>query len=136
MGAASLFAVPFPHQAGMMKAGLFLKQHPAPVIYASWNAGIISYFSGLRLVNIDGITNDEVLPYIKSNTLFDYIRSRNIRYLIDYEETLTNRARRMRGGYLDRRMDQCVHALDAIDGDAPKWLESRVKVFEILPGCE
>jgi hypothetical protein len=136
MGAASLFAVPFPHQAGMMKAGLFLKQHQAPVIYASWNAGIIGYFSGLRLLNIDGITNDEVLPYIQSNTLFDYIKSRNIRYLIDYEEMLTNRARRMRGGYLDRRMDQCVHALDAIDGDAPMWLESRVRMFEILPGCQ
>ena len=73
---SNIFYVPWPHQAGMRQAGLYLKDHKMQAIFGSWNAGIISYFSGVRLINIDGLTNDEVLPFIKRNSLFDYIKKR------------------------------------------------------------
>ena len=136
MGAASLITVQWPHQAGMMKAGLFLKQHDPRAICASWNAGIISYFSGLPLVNIDGITTDEVLPFIANNNLFDYIKLRDIRYVIDYEEMFKNPARRVRGGFVDPRMDRCLRPLEAIDGDSPVWWGSRVRMYEVVRGCD
>jgi hypothetical protein len=131
----SVFSVPYPNQAGMMQAGLFLKEHKSGDVYASWNAGIISYFSGTDLINLDGLTNDGVLPFIKSNSLFDYIKSRNINYLIDYDEELYGRLYRIRGGYLDERMDRCIRPLQAVDGDFPPWGVGRLRVFEVVSDC-
>jgi len=119
----------------MMQAGLFLKEHKSNAVYASWNAGIISYFSGAKVINIDGLTNDEVLPFIKSNTLFDYIKRRNVNYLIDYEEMLNNRSLRIRGGYFDERMDRCISPLQAVDVGFPAWGEGRLKLFEVIQNC-
>ncbi len=134
-GVSHIFSVPCPHQAGMMQAGLFLKEQNSQSIYASWNAGIISYFSGVGLIGIDGLVNDEVFPFIKSNTLFDYIKSRNINYLIDYEEMLNNRSYRVRGGYLDERMDRCLRSLGVVDGNSVNWRGSRLRVFEVIQDC-
>jgi hypothetical protein len=130
-----LYFIPYPHQAGMMQAGLFLKGQKSGDIYASWNAGIISYFSGTNLINLDGLTNDEVLPFIKSNSLFDYIQSRKINYLIDYDEELNSRTLRVRGGYFDERIDRCIHPLQAVDGDSMSWGIGRLRVFEVIHGC-
>ena len=131
----NIFSVSWPHAAGMMNAGLFLKQNNYPGLYGSWNAGIISYFSGSRIVNIDGLTNDEVLPYIKSNNLFDYIKAKNIDYLVDYQLMLTSRVLRKRGGYFDERIDRCVSPIQAIDGNSPNWYGSRLFIFKVIPGC-
>jgi hypothetical protein len=130
-----VFFVPWPHQAGMLNAGLFLKEQKPQVLYGSWNAGIISYFSGVDLINIDGLTNDEVLPFIKSNTLFDYIKYRGIDYLIDYEAMLNIKYFRIKGGYLDERFYRCLRPLQAVDGDSPKFFDSRIRVFKVIRDC-
>ena len=101
-GVRNISTIPWPHQAGMQKAGLFLKYSGSTATYASWNGGIISYFSGVHLVNIDGLTNDDVLPYIKNNTLFDYVRTHNINYIVDYDAMLSDMSYRIKGGYLAR----------------------------------
>lgn len=134
-GAAGIFAAPWPYQAGLRRAGLFLKEQKSQAVCASWNAGIISYFSGAAVINLDGITNDEVLPFIKHNALFDYIQLRNIRCLLDYEEMLRNEALRRRGGYLDARMDRCMRPLQTVDGDSLPWSGSRVRWFEVIRDC-
>ena len=136
IGASSIFTVPWPHQVGMMQAGLFLKELKSDARYASWNAGIISYFSGTNLINIDGLTNDEVLPFIKSNTLFDYIISKKIDYLIDYETMLNNKSVRIRGGYMDDRIDRCLFPLQAVDGSNGSWAGARLKVYKVARDCE
>jgi len=129
-------AIPYPHQYGMLQAGQFLKNQSNDHVYGSWNAGIISYFSEKPLVNIDGLTNDEVLPFIKSNRLFDYLESKGITYLIDYEEMLTNKKLRKRGGYDDSRVDRCITSITAVDNDSPKWYDGRLQLFAIKQGCD
>ncbi len=135
-GASALgdaLSIPWPHQAGMMHAGISLRSEQSTAGFASWNAGIISYFSGKPVVNIDGLTNDEALPYIRSNTLFDYFGKRSIRYLVDYDEMLTNPYLRLRGGYEDERINNCVKPLRTIDGGASG--ATRLKMFEVVPDC-
>ena len=44
VGISNVFAVTWPDQAGLMYAGLFLRDRDAGFKYAAWNAGIISYF--------------------------------------------------------------------------------------------
>jgi len=135
IGSSSLLTIPWPHQAGMMHAGIFLKNNNAYSNVAAWNAGIISYFSGKPVINIDGLTNDEVLPFIKSNTLLDYVKKRNIKYLVDYEAMVKIKLFRTKGGYDDARTDKCIKPLQAVDGDFVGWANSRLMLFEIVPEC-
>jgi hypothetical protein len=133
-GAVHLFELRWPDQAEMMQAGLFLKASKSDATYASFNAGIISYFSGLDVINIDGLANDGILPFIKNNSLFDYIKSRNINYLIDYEVMLNEKRFRIRGGYLDDRVDKCFKPLHTVVGDSQNW-RGRLRIFEIVHDC-
>jgi hypothetical protein len=127
--------IPYPNQPGMLKAGLFLKSQETEANYGSWNAGIISYFSGKRVINLDGLTNDEVIPYVKNNKLFDYLYYKNIEFLIDFEE-MFNKYFRTRGGYDEPRADLCIQVLSYVDGDPHIWWQgSRLGVFAINMKC-
>jgi hypothetical protein len=131
-------AIPYPHQYGMLQAGRFLKNQSYDHTYGSWNAGIISYFSEKPLVQLDGLVNDEVLPFIKSNRLFDYFKLKKITYLIDYEHMLTDKVLQKRGGYDDSRFDRCIVPLIVVDN--PYIVKGRPyenpQLFVIKQGCD
>jgi hypothetical protein len=134
-GLSSVFAAPWPHQAGMMRAGLFLRDYEPGATYAAWNAGILGYFSRVGVINIDGLTNDEVLPFIKQNRLLDYLAARGVNYVIDYEVMLHDPKRRVRGGYDSDRFDRCVQPIESIDGDSPGFAGSELKIFRVVLEC-
>jgi hypothetical protein len=127
--------IPYPHQYGMLQAGLFLKNQSDEYRYGSWNAGIISYFSGKSLINLDGLTNDEIVPYIKSNQLIEYLNLKQIRFLIDYEDMLKRNDLRKRGGYDDPRVEKCIKPLFAVDKNFIPWDSSPLKIFAVDNDC-
>jgi hypothetical protein len=127
--------IPYPHQYGMLQAGLFLKNQSDEYRYGSWNAGIISYFSGKSLINLDGLTNDEVIPYIKSNQLIEYLNLKQIRFLIDYEDMLMKDSLRKQGGYDDPRVEKCIKPLFAVDKNAIPWGSGSLKLFAVDNDC-
>lgn len=49
----------------------------------SFNAGMISFFSGRTTVNLDGVMNDNALEALRSGTLCDYIDAERLDYLAD-----------------------------------------------------
>ena len=128
--------IPYSHQSGMMKAGIFLQSMSNLETYGSWNAGIISYFSGKPLINLDGLANDDVIPYVTSNSLFDYIKERNISYLVDYSIMLERIDMRIRGGYDDWRSTHCITLEKVIDKESQMFGESRVSIFSIQKACQ
>jgi hypothetical protein len=52
-------------------------------VIGSWNGGILGYFSGRTVVNLDGLVNDEAIAAMRERRLASYIRQRNINYLAD-----------------------------------------------------
>jgi hypothetical protein len=50
-----------------------------------WNTGIVSYFSGRTVVNLDGVVNDQAIPYLRRRDLASYMDQRHIDYLVDGE---------------------------------------------------
>ncbi len=134
-----IFYMPWVHQSGMMYAGLNLKDMKTNATFAAWNAGIISYFSGLNIVNLDGLVNDKILAYIKKGQLIDYIREENIPYIVDYEFMLDNPTHNKRGGYGDGKLRRCLVPIKAIDGPAPEWPpsaeHSKLKLFAVKSEC-
>ncbi len=91
----------WPHQSGMLEAGKYLAEQEFDGLIGSWNAGIIGYYQGGSVVNLDGLVNNEVYEYAISNDLPSYISSKGIRYIIDYENNFLDEKRRLRGGIDD-----------------------------------
>ncbi len=89
-----------------MDAGLWLKEHGPAGRVGTWNAGIINYFEGGHVVNIDGLTNNDVVPYILADKLHCYLYENDIRHVMDWQDMLTATCSRARcpnypalGGY-------------------------------------
>ncbi len=68
----------------MMDAGTYLRGNDHVKEVAAWNAGMISYFSGKPVVNLDGLVNDTVCKYVMEGRLVDYLREKRVRYILDF----------------------------------------------------
>lgn len=98
-GGARLFSMPeWPWQATMYRAGHSIGDAAPDGRIGSWNAGIIGYYSGGRVVNLDGLVNNDIYEHAVLNTLPEYIAARQIAYLLD-SEILMFPPYRKRGGY-------------------------------------
>jgi hypothetical protein len=60
-----------------------IKNTPESAVIGSFNAGIYSYFSGRKVVNLDGVINDNALRALKDKRLLDYIDEQRIEYLVE-----------------------------------------------------
>jgi hypothetical protein len=89
----------WPHQQIMLQAGQYLQQQPVDGRIGAWNAGIIGYFQGGQVVNLDGLVNNEIYDYAVSNRVPDYLDEQQICYVVDFENMLTEESFRRRGGY-------------------------------------
>jgi len=73
----------------------------------AWNAGIEGYFSGGDVINLDGLMNDSILPYVKRGDLRKYLAKRNIEYLVDFNNVWIP-VMSQRGGYGDGSLERCT----------------------------
>lgn len=75
----------FPCQPEMLLASKNIVNHLARhERVGSFNAGIISYFSGLNVINLDGVVNEDAAGFIRARTLGTYLKTRDIEYIIDF----------------------------------------------------
>lgn len=92
---------PWPHQQFLLEAGRYLEQNPMDGFVGSWNSGIAGYYQGgTGIINIDGLVNNDIYPYVVRNNLPAYLRAKNIRYILDFENMFHPPFTR-RGGYED-----------------------------------
>ena len=94
----SLKITPWVSQGLLYKAGNYLQQQPLPGKIGSWNAGIVAYYEGQHIINLDGLMNDEIYPYIKTNQLECYFVKKQINYIVDFPAMFQNYCKE-RGGY-------------------------------------
>jgi hypothetical protein len=63
----------------------WLKAHTPPeAVIGSFNAGIFGYFSGRRVVNLDGVINEDAYLALAARRLSDYIDRTGIGWVIDW----------------------------------------------------
>lgn len=57
---------------------------PESSVVGAWNAGIMGYFfeKGI-VVNLDGVVNNKIYPFIKTHQIRRYIKENNIDYIMD-----------------------------------------------------
>jgi hypothetical protein len=52
----------------------------------SFNSGYVQYFTNRKVINLDGLVNNEVWPYYKNQKALEYLRRREIRWLVDFPD--------------------------------------------------
>ncbi len=63
----------------------WLQQHTPPTtIIGSFNAGIFGYFSGRRVVNLDGVINEDAYRALAAHRLADYVDEARLDWVIDW----------------------------------------------------
>jgi hypothetical protein len=63
----------------------WLHAHTLPsAVVGSFNAGIFGYFSGRRVVNLDGVVNERAYEALAAHRLADYVHEAGIEWVIDW----------------------------------------------------
>jgi len=119
----------WPHQKYMYLRGLYLHQNGFDEGVGSWNAGIIGYYQGGTVINLDGLVNNDVYRYAATNDLPSYIDKKSIRYLMDFERMLSDKNRRRRGGYDDPRFLERIETIRVFDDRKTGW--KRLTLYEV-----
>ncbi|MEW6140299.1 MAG: hypothetical protein AB1733_18925 [Thermodesulfobacteriota bacterium] len=123
----------WPHQAAMRDAGLFLKARPHIRPVASWNAGIIGFFAERPVINLDGLMNDSIIPYVLKNQVLNYVEQNQIKFICDFRAMISDPLLAERGGYpsgtLARRL---IHeAFLSEDRPELRWHDTRISLFRV-----
>jgi hypothetical protein len=105
----SLKIAPWESQSLLAKAGNYLQKHPLPGKIGSWNAGLVAYYEGQHIINLDGLMNDEIYPYIKADQLECYLVKKQIDYIVDFPSMFQNYCKQ-RGGYT-KNLQQWVNVI-------------------------
>lgn len=117
----STIKAPWPHQKFLFDAGVYLNENSPNCKIGGWNAGIIGYYQGGHIINLDGLVNNDIYLYAVNNDLPAYLSSRKICYVIDFENMLTHEPYRVRGGYDDPDFLTKLKPIMVFDRGEYKW---------------
>jgi hypothetical protein len=70
---------------GLQVAGWMRPRLQAGAVAGSWNSGLIGYFAGGRVVNLDGLANDAAFlrEVVNGGDLAGYLERERVRFLVD-----------------------------------------------------
>jgi hypothetical protein len=124
----------WPWQVSTYYAGLFLRQNAQIEPVAAWNAGLVAYVAERPVINIDGLVNDDVVPYVKANDLVAYLAMRRVRYLVDSTSMFQDN-KLLRGGYSDGRLTSCITGRQLLVAETPGYSERDSLLFSLDQAC-
>ena len=76
-------------QPAIYQAALWVRDNlPDDALLAAKNSGILQYYSGHVVLNIDGKLNAEIVPVLEERQLLSYLRRKGVQYLVDREEAI------------------------------------------------
>jgi hypothetical protein len=126
----------WPQQVGFYHARIYVRNHPELKPIGAWNAGILNYLAAGGVVNLDGLVNDDAVPYVLSNSLKTYLAERRIYRVVDdsimWESWLT----RAHGGYAGDVMTRCIDSkLTLWQTPDPLLVGDHVMLSTLDPQC-
>ncbi len=78
-------------QPAIYQAALWIQETlPPDALLAAKNSGILQYYSGHVVLNIDGKLNAEIVPVLEERQLLAYLREKGVRYLVGREGAIAS----------------------------------------------
>jgi len=81
---------------------------------------LLGYYQGGDVINIDGLMNNDVQPYINSNNLPIYLSEKKIQYVVDFLNLNSDIAHQA-GGYDDSEFLNRLHPVRVFDEGEFDW---------------
>src|SRR6185369_5281436 len=98
-------------------------------VVGAWNAGIIGFFRGHDVVDLDGLVDHDVGPYVVGGRLPAFVDERRITFIADFGAMLDEPAYRRRGGYDDPRFR--ARLTPTLVDEGPLWRDSPMTVWRL-----
>jgi hypothetical protein len=115
----------------MYAAAQYISAMPAGSRVGSWNAGIIGFFSPPgRVVNLDGLVNDDAIPYIQGNGLLAYMAATHITHIADFSQMVDGAGSQKKGGYDAAGFRDGVQTL-AVLSPVTRYIASDMRVYRV-----
>ena len=93
-GAGQVPPAPYPHQLEMLTAADWLQTHLAPSeSAAAFNPGIMAYFSGRSITDLDGVINDAAYRAIQRGDLLGLLHESGATYYLDFDPLMLDQFR-------------------------------------------
>ncbi len=122
----------YPWQTEQLMAAEWVKKNIADDEWVGgFNSGIIGYMSEKKVINLDGLANNSVVPYLRERRLWDYIKERKISYLVDSDYSILRDYRDFYGQDWEPRKHLVRVAV--IDDPAVSWAGSQVGAYKVIP---
>lgn len=118
----------YPHQTEMLAAADWARNNLSKnETVGAFNAGILSFFSGKVVINLDGVINNNACEAVKNKELAKYIKDSKIGYLIDYQPFMLNFYQPFLGGE-KLNLEKVVE----FDNEAVDWEKSKMVVYNMV----
>lgn len=118
----------YPWQNRQYDASVWLRKHTLPGdIIASMNSGIMGYYSGRTVINLDGVVNPQAFDAITDRELLEYMRDEDVSYFVDFDHALHNEY----GPFMADNYAEQLKEVAMIDG--PYEGLGVMRVYRLLP---
>ncbi len=120
----------YSHQAELLEAAYWVRDNvPEDEVAAGFNVGIVGFFSGRRVVNLDGVINNAAYDALLQRDLFGLLRRAGVRYYVDYDPYMLDRYQPFLGK--DRDGVELTPVATIRRADVPSWCGSPVRVLRL-----
>ena len=112
------------HQRYMLEMADYIRAQSLQGRIGGWNVGIVGFFLDGRVVNLDGLMNDSILPSMQDGTVEHYLDQNKIEYLVDFPRQIDDQKFSNVlgfGGALGSHL-VALHTIRNIDRD-DQWLD-------------
>ncbi|MGA9721534.1 MAG: hypothetical protein WBQ86_03685 [Candidatus Binatus sp.] len=108
-------------QGYMFEMAEYIKDHHLAGRIGGWNVGIVGFFNDGKVINLDGLINDQIYPYVLDGTLEQYIERAQIKYFVDFPIFIEDPANSEILGFDGKRLSarlRLVHQIISVNRDA------------------
>lgn len=119
----------YPHQRSMLEAAYWVKKNLRENESAgAFNSGIMGFFSGKHVVNLDGSINNSAFAAIRKKELLYYMYREGISYYLDFDPLMM----RDYGPFLgDREGRMRMVPVGEIDAPDIRWNKCPIRIYRL-----
>ncbi len=120
---------PFPHQVELLDAAQWAQQNLGEEEQiAAFNAGIQSFYSGRRVVNLDGVVNHTAFRALLQKDLWQMLRESGVRYYADYDPMMLRDYSLFLG---DAKNQARLTRVQDLQRPGSDWQDSAVRIYRL-----
>ncbi len=123
---------PWQNQPALLHAALRLQTEDwSAWRVGAWNAGILAYYRGHDVINLDGLANHDALIASQRGKLREYLADTRVRYIVDFAAMVERREYRERGGYGQPGQTLPLLQVACAPANDPRWADTPLEYWRV-----